>query len=278
MKKIRIVLLSVLLGLMLCACGEEEPLSSIDQGRVDNVISIINDTEIVDILSEMGQNPQFIEQVFGVKADYDSLTPDELSSFVYTLSSSVAQYHYSSGYIRADGYVIANAVSSFRRGFAETGAILEKGQPVAHMNGNEIIVDVPVICENREAEIEFIFRNDLTNPEMLSASLNAEYSMAEKMEKAGLNTVIGMGTVFVMLILISFIISLFGLFSGHGKKPDKTEESINKAVEQIEKNETAELASNEELVAVIAAAIAAYEGTSNTNGFTVRSIKKIKRQ
>ena len=77
--------------------------------------------------------------------------------------------------------------------------------------------------------------------------------------------------------IISFIISLFGLFSKQ-KKPDKTEEGINKAVEQIEKKETAELASNSELVAVIAAAIAAYEGTTSTDGFVVRSIKKIKRQ
>ena len=33
-----------------------------------------------------------------------------------------------------------------------------------------------------------------------------------------------------------------------------------------------------QLVAVIAAAIAAYEGTTSTDGFVVRSIRKIKRQ
>ena len=140
-----------------------------------------------------------------------------------------------------------------------------------------MIVDIEVICERRNADIEMIFNNDFYNPVMTSAAFNARYTMAEKMSKAGLNTVIGMGTVFVMLIVISFIISLFGLFSKQ-KKPDKTEEGINKAVEQIEKKETAELASNSELVAVIAAAIAAYEGTTSTDGFVVRSIKKIKRQ
>ena len=67
------------------------------------------------------------------------------------------------------------------------------------------------------------------------------------------------------------------LFKGKGAKKDKTEEGIDKAVEQIVKNETAE-SSDAELVAVIAAAVAAYEGTTDTSGFVVRSIRKIKRQ
>ena len=54
-------------------------------------------------------------------------------------------------------------------------------------------------------------------------------------------------------------------------------EKLNAAKEQIVKNETAE-SSDAELVAVIAAAVAAYEGTTDTSGFVVRSIRKIKRQ
>ena len=260
MKKIRIVLLSVLLGLMLCACGKEEQVSDIQQMRTDLVCKIANNYAI-DTISEMAQNPAYFI------ADYSELTYDELAQAILDYPG-----------IHTDGYVLANAITSFQMGFEEAGAIVEWGSPVATVNGNEIIVDFEVVCERRYADIEFIFRNDLSNPEMLSATFNTRYTMAEKMSKAGLNTVIGMGTVFVMLIVISFIISLFGLFSGQNKKPDKKEESINKAVEQIEKNENAELASNAELVAVIAAAIAAYEGASNTNGFTVRSVKKIKRQ
>ncbi len=37
--------------------------------------------------------------------------------------------------------------------------------------------------------------------------VSAHYSTGEILEKAGLNTVLGMGTVFVVLIFISFIIS-----------------------------------------------------------------------
>ena len=114
----------------------------------------------------------------------------------------------------------------------------------------------------------------------------------EKMKKAGLNTSIGMGTVFFMLIVIAILIGRLGpftrfiekvseamkkFFASFKNKSDKTEEGIDKAVEQIVKNETADNA-DAELVAVIAAAVAAYEGTTDTSGFVVRSIRKIKRQ
>jgi len=257
MKKFKLVILSVILGLLLCACGEEEQISEIQQVR-NNRIGTIASSYAIDIISELAQDPEY-ERLFG------TLTYNEMAVEVSNMG------------LNTDGYALANAISSFQKGFEETGAIISKGEPVITVDGNEVIVNIEVICERRNADIEMIFNNDFYNPVMTSAAFNARYTMAEKMSKAGLNTVIGMGTVFVMLIIISFIISLFGLFSRQ-KKPDKTEEGINKAVEQIEKKETAELASNSELVAVIAAAIAAYEGTTSTDGFVVRSIKKIKRQ
>lgn len=98
------------------------------------------------------------------------------------------------------------------------------------------------------------------------------------MAKAGLNTLMGMGTVFVILILISLIISSFGLIDKaqkskkqQEKKPELAETAATNAVAQIEKAE--DLTDDLELVAVISAAIAASEGTT-TDGFVVRSIRK----
>ena len=263
MKKFKIVILSVVLGLLLCACGKEAQYDEMQQVRNDKIATIAT-YYAVDIISEIAQDPEATKI-------FDELTYNEMAVEVSNMG------------LNTDGYALANAIISFQKGLEETGAIVSKGQPVVTVNGNEVIVDIEVICERRNADIEMIFNNDYYNPVMTSAALNARYTMGEKMSKAGLNTVIGMGTVFIMLIVISFIISLFGLFSGQKKKTDKTEEGINKAVEQIEKNETAELenaelASNSELVAVIAAAIAAYEGSTDTSGFIVRSVRKIKRQ
>lgn len=192
--------------------------------------------------------------------------------------------------IKADGYGFHNAINSFSSAVEEVGQIQSIGEAVATIDDDQIIVNVEVVGSKRNANAEIIFTNDLFMT-LKSASLNADYTLGEKMSKAGLNTLIGMGTVFVMLIIISFIIALFGYipkmeayFADRAKKraeaKNPAQAGIDNAVSQIIEQETAgaaELAGDEELVAVIAAAIAAYEGSASTDGFVVRSIRKIKR-
>lgn len=97
------------------------------------------------------------------------------------------------------------------------------------------------------------------------------------MANAGVNTLLGMGTVFTVLILIMCVIYSFNLFNGSSKKPAKVEEKktgVDNAVAQIAANE--EVSDDTELVAVIAAAIAAYEGSASTDGYVVRSIRRVR--
>lgn len=113
----------------------------------------------------------------------------------------------------------------------------------------------------------------------LTACGNGE-DLGEAMGRAGLNTLIGMGTVFIVLILISLIIEGFAVIpklqkAFAGKKEDRNSRDEGQAVSQEpaaaqvqEPEETDDL----ELVAVIAAAIAASEGAASTDGFVVRSI------
>ena len=109
------------------------------------------------------------------------------------------------------------------------------------------------------------------------------YSMGEAMTKAALNTLLGMGSVFSVLILIMIIIYLFGIIpkiqkASADKKAKKaavnTEESVDKTIANIVEKEEGELVDDTELVAVISAAIAAYEGNGSADGFVVRSIRK----
>ena len=58
----------------------------------------------------------------------------------------------------------------------------------------------------RDGALEFAFDK---KGNIESLTIGAHYSTAEILKKAGLNTILGMGTVFVVLIFISFIISLF---------------------------------------------------------------------
>lgn len=146
------------------------------------------------------------------------------------------------------------------------------------VDGEEITIQVNVLGSDHDAEVEIILEGDMTTyVNITSITTNVSYTMGELMENAAMNTVIGMGTVFVVLILIIFIISGFSLISkfedkGSKKEEKKAEAAADPVVTQIAAKE--ELADDTELVAVIAAAVAAYEGAGSTDGFVVRSIRK----
>ncbi len=112
-------------------------------------------------------------------------------------------------------------------------------------------------------------------------------SMAKTLGDAGINTIICIVVVFTVLIFISFLISLFKFIpkaeaaiakKKAAKAEDKTmsENAIDNTISQIAAKEEEELVDDFELVAVIAAAIAASAGTS-TDDFVVRSIRKVRR-
>ena len=111
-----------------------------------------------------------------------------------------------------------------------------------------------------------------------SAALNPIQTMGDLMTNAALNTLIGMGTVFVVLILISAIIGAFAFIPKIQAMFSKKEEPkavVAKApVQAPVVEEVEEEADDLELVAVIAAAIAASEGAASTDGFVVRSIRR----
>ncbi len=140
--------------------------------------------------------------------------------------------------------------------------------------GSVSFEDVEVLGSSHNAAVEIVLDDALAT--YIGITTNVHYSTGEIMAKAGMNTVIGMGTVFVVLILISLIISCFTLVSKFEAKQKKEEPAAAAVaapvVEQIEAKE--ELSDDTELVAVIAAAIAAYEGAASTDGFVVRSIRK----
>ena len=111
---------------------------------------------------------------------------------------------------------------------------------------------------------------------LLTACGNGE-DLGEAMARAGLNTLIGMGTVFVVLILISMIINGFAVIpklqKAFSKKADEGQSVKENAAPVVQAEEPAVDETDDlELVAVIAAAIAASEGATSTDGFVVRSI------
>lgn len=104
-------------------------------------------------------------------------------------------------------------------------------------------------------------------------SNDEDVSLGSKMSTAGLNTLMGIGTVVIVLIFLSLIISLFAIVPAiQSKKAGKKKEE--KIIEKtIEEDVEEELVDDLELVAVITAAIAASEN-GQADGFVVRSIKR----
>ncbi len=142
-----------------------------------------------------------------------------------------------------------------------------------------------VNCSERNVEAKADFKLILSSSTnqyqavLTSASASAIYTFGEKMEKAALNTLMGMGTVFIVLIFMTFIFAQFKHINKLEKKLKskkvEVKETASNVVEQITKTEEVEedLVDDLELVAVITAAIAASENTS-ADGLVVRSIKR----
>ena len=171
-----------------------------------------------------------------------------------------------------------SAMQSWQTSKDELGAKKESnGETTVTLKDDQYTVTVPVKFEKTNANFVYVFESTGTP---VSMSVDVQYGLGKTLQRAGLNTLMGVGTVFVMLILLSLLISLVRFIPNpEAKKAAEAKAAkeaqaavIAAAPVQAEEN----LADDGELVAVIAAAIAAAEGTT-TDGFVVRSIRKVKR-
>ena len=236
MKKILAILGMITCMIGLCACGQEEKAEA-----------PLSEEEILEI----GES-----------------TVDQINMIVDR--GMVEQY--------AGDSIIYSGLTGWQSALEDIGEFKGTNGGAVTVSEDEIVVDVNVAGSKHDAVVEIIFDGSMLG--YVGIATNVTYSFGELMSKAALNTLIGMGTVFVVLIFISLIISCFGLINKTDvKKQDKTPApsaqsaaTADPIVAQIAEKE--ELAGDAELVAVIAAAIAAYEGSGSTDGFVVRSIRK----
>ena len=184
-------------------------------------------------------------------------------------------------YLNSGDDFTTSAMQSWQSSKDELGSKKDKnGETSVTLKDDQYTVTVPVKFEKADANFVYVFDSTGTP---VSLSVDVQYGMGKTLQRAGLNTLMGIGTVFVMLILLSLLISLFGFIPN----PEAKKAAEAKAAKEVKEAEAAaaapavqaaeeNLADDGELVAVIAAAIAAAEGTT-TDGFVVRSIRKVKR-
>lgn len=166
-------------------------------------------------------------------------------------------------------------IDAWQAGVEECGEFVTIGDYEMEVTNDGAVLSTDAEFADRDATLDFTFDEEMN---MENITISAKYSTGEILEKAALNTILGMGTVFVVLIFISFIISLFGfipVIEKKFKKGKQAETKTEEAPKTVPAAPAVEAADDGELAAVIAAAIAASEGTS-TDGFVVRSIKRRK--
>lgn len=253
----------------LTACGQDEAESANQLAKQKN--AELRARNVVRMTTA------FVLSQDNASAMFDEYNNVELADVFSSMYDEYTKNDIEVSVISCEGKAVRNAFRSFETGIEAMGSIPEIGQPVSTINGDTITIQIPMTGENASGSVELIFTNDIYLV-MTSCTLNMNQTKGELMGKAALNTLLGMGTVFVVLILISIIISGFAFIPKLQEKLTKKEAPQPAApapvvaapvVEEAEE----EPADDTELVAVIAAAIAAYEGTS-VEGFRVRSIRR----
>lgn len=145
--------------------------------------------------------------------------------------------------------------------------------------GNTLTTTVKLKFEERDVDFQVVYT--YYNMKVSGITIDPVYSLSEKLGKAGINTVISILIVFAVLVLISLLIACFNIFPYLEKKKaaQKASQAVQKEPADIAVNEAetggVQEADDTELVAVIAAAIAASSGGS-VSDFVVRSISRRK--
>lgn len=272
MKKLIAILCTLVCVLAMTACGESQSdlEKQKEKDRIDETKTMLVTEYAFETAVELIDSYSMEDKYYSISV----FNNEETESLLNNNSSSVM----------VEGHGFKTALESFRLSKETTGAFkraddgsLMLGTVTAKISGDKIVANADVKCEKKDATIELIFSNDIFM-DLKGGSLNPKSSFSELMAKAGLNTLIGMGTVFAVLILISLIIACFGIIPKIQKAFEKKEEApAAPSIAPVVPTQT-EVAVEEdddtELVAVIAAAIAAYEGSTNTDGFVVRSIRR----
>lgn len=213
----------------------------------------------------------------------DTVTEDEAANYksaAETLISQIAGFSDEEieNYLAQDDAFTTATMESWKSVKDELGAYSSIVSQDVEKDGD--VVTISTVAQFEKAKADVVLMLDLGQQMYTSMTYSVQYSLAANMQRAGMNTLMGIGIVFLMLLFLSFVIGLFKYiekFQNVGKKKaaeeaPKAEEAPALAIAQSEAADE-DFADDLELVAVISAAIAAYENTSG-DSFVVRSIKK----
>lgn len=235
------------------------------------------------------ETKEFLENLMsGYEASGYDMSGFDLDSYASSLIESSFVSGMESTYLNADREDLEKLVEENEEENASAASYLQATEGVGKYQSeiSDYVLDIDEesgvatlsgVIKFEKKDVTFMITMDM-NTDETTYTFEKVSSFGEKMQKAALNTVMGMGTVFVVLIFISLLIGCFGLFNKSEIKKEQPQQpaALALSVPEEEEDEEEDVTQDLELVAVISAAIAAAEGTS-VEGFQVRSIKKAKR-
>ena len=273
MKRPVLLMFTVLMVLMLCSCGKEKDGIEYNETTVNQV------TRNVIALMQSSVNPSMAEKI--AKADEEDLEAfeNEIDSMGLSIKGDAFQSGYGSYTAAVNG---------------DLGEIVDvDDNAVITANDDSITSDIKVTGTKtfpdgspRTATVEILMTRRGT---VTSVTYNVDRTFGEKITNAGLNTVLGMGTTFCLLIFISIVIWIMGTIvqnmeNRKSERRAEKERTTDQVVDQIaareEQAKAAPAASDDgALIAVISAAIAAYESEArgvnvSPDTFVVRSLRR----
>ncbi len=223
-------------------------------------------------LAACGTDPKDVEY-YGMKyEDFENYAQQNVEALAGMTDEQKAYYE------TIDDDVIKNLVVTWNAVAGEQGQYQGLGEFTITKAQDTITLEQIALMEERDICVTFVFKYNFAAEQLQPTDANADliYTMGEKMSKAGMNTLLGMGTVFTVLILISLIIYCFRFIGSAQQKSAAAKESVPEKKEPVAAPQPAveeALTDDLELAAVIAAAVAASEGVP-ADGFVVRSIRR----
>lgn len=258
-KKIALALGMILMIFVLGACGKTDP-TTVDY----------NGTSYEELEQQMQLNVSMVQAILVFYSE-NNLTAETAGN-----DDTVIEYLHGQGVTDAQIAAVTRWDEIVKE-FGEAKIEQSEGIPMDSFevtkSGKTLTTDLTIAFEKKNVNFQVVY--DYYSMEITGISIEPIYTMGEKMQKAGMNTLISMTVVFAVLILISLLIACFNIVPYlEKKKAEKQQETVPEpaAVPVMETKEVQQT-DDTELIAVIAAAIAAGTGAS-TNQFVVRSIKR----
>lgn len=200
------------------------------------------------------------------------------------------------GYENSTDSFTVSAISAWTGSRDEVGTLVAdavNADPTVTERAGKYTVSVPRTFEKATANFVYIYDKAM-NP--TSVTIDVKLPMGTTLSRAALNTVMGIGIVFIILVFLSFVISLLkfvpALVGGTKKDTTAPVKAAPKAAPAAPAAPVAPQTDDQALIAVIAAAVAAAEGTtpdqvrisgivpagSTGEGFYARPIRRTNRK